>query len=86
MSADYFGQFASLIENRLSRSRPAEGFVGILSNGTSGDINNFNFLNPRPPREPFEQIRIVASKTADVAGELESPVYARMPELWLLNF
>lgn len=67
VSADYFGQFASLIENRLSRSRPLEGFVGIMSNGTSGDINNINFRNPRPPREPFEQIRIVAGKAADTA-------------------
>ena len=67
VSADYFGQFALLIENRLSRYRPQEGFVGILSNGTSGDINNINFRNPRPPREPFEQIRIVAGKTADTA-------------------
>jgi hypothetical protein len=67
VSADYFGQFASLIENRLSPYRPQEGFVGILSNGTSGDINNINFRNPRPPREPFEQIRIVAGKTADTA-------------------
>ena len=67
VSADYFGQFASLVENRLSRYRPEEGFVGIMSNGTSGDINNPNFRNPRPPREPFEQIRIVAGKTADTA-------------------
>ncbi len=67
VSADYFGQFASLVENRLSRSRPVEGFVGIMSNGTSGDINNINFRNPRPPREPFEQIRIVAGKAADTA-------------------
>lgn len=67
VSADYFGQFASLIENRLSRLRPVDGFVGILSNGTSGDVNNVNFRKLRPPREPFEQIRIVAGKTADTA-------------------
>lgn len=67
VSADYFGQFASLIENRLSRVRPVDGFVGILSNGTSGDVNNVNFRKLRPPREPFEQIRIVAGKTADTA-------------------
>ncbi len=67
VSADYFGQFAPLIENRLSRSRPLDSFVGILSNGTSGDINNINFRNPRPPREPFEQVRVVAGKTADTA-------------------
>jgi neutral ceramidase len=38
-----------------------------MSNGTSGDINNIPFLVTRPPREPFEQIRIVAQKAADAA-------------------
>jgi hypothetical protein len=65
MSADYFGEFSRLMPVRLGRS--AEGFVAMLSNGTSGDINNINFRNPRPRREPFEQIRIVAGKTADAA-------------------
>jgi len=41
--------------------------VAMMSNGTSGDINNIPFLVTRPPREPFEQIRIVAQKAADAA-------------------
>ncbi|QDU63277.1 Neutral/alkaline non-lysosomal ceramidase [Planctomycetes bacterium Pan216] len=65
VSADYFGEFARLMENRLRGQRPTKGFVAILSNGTSGDINNINFRNPRPPREPFEQVKIVAAKVAD---------------------
>jgi neutral ceramidase len=40
-------------------------FVGILSNGTSGDINNISFLEPRPRAKPFERIRDVASNVAD---------------------
>ncbi len=75
MSADYFGEFSRLMPVRLGR--PAKGFVAMLSNGTSGDINNINFRNPRPRREPFEQIRIVASKTADAATrairQIDSP-------------
>jgi len=67
VSADYFGRFASLVGTRLSKDKPLDGFVGILSNGTSGDVNNVNYLKPRPPREPFEQINIVAGKTADAA-------------------
>ena len=47
--------------------RGGENFVAIMSNGTSGDINNIPFLVTRPPREPFEQIRLVASKAADAA-------------------
>ncbi len=64
VSADYFGEFARLMPARL---RAGEGFVAMLSNGASGDINNIPFLVARPPREPFEQVRIVAQKTADAA-------------------
>jgi neutral ceramidase len=64
ISADYFGEFARLIP---SRPRGGQGFVAMMSNGTSGDINNIPFTVTRPPREPFEQIRIVAQKAADTA-------------------
>ena len=64
MSADYFGEFARLIPSRL---RADESFVAMMSNGTSGDINNIPFTATRAPREPFEQIRIVAQKAADAA-------------------
>ena len=50
-----------------SRVHGDEKFVAIMSNGTSGDINNIPFGITRPPREPFEQIRIVAQKAADTA-------------------
>ena len=64
ISADYFGEFARVMPSRL---RAGEGFVAMMSNGTSGDINNIPFGVIRPPREPFEQIRIVAQKAADTA-------------------
>jgi len=64
VSADYFGEFARLMPSRL---RAGEDFVAMMSNGTSGDVNNIPFLVTRPPREPFEQIRIVAQKAADAA-------------------
>jgi hypothetical protein len=50
-----------------SRIRGDESFIAMMSNGTSGDINNIPFGITRPPREPFEQIRIVAQKAADTA-------------------
>ncbi|VTS02842.1 neutral/alkaline non-lysosomal ceramidase N-terminal domain-containing protein [Tuwongella immobilis] len=64
VSADYFGEFARLMPARLNA--PSD-FVAALTNGASGNINNipFNSPMPRPPREPMEQIRIVAGKTAD---------------------
>lgn len=64
ISADYFGEFARLMPARL---RGDENFVAMMSNGTSGDINNIPFGITRPPREPFEQIRLVAGKAADTA-------------------
>lgn len=63
-SSDYFGEFSRLMPSRL---RAGPEFVAMMSNGASGDINNIPFLVNRPPREPFEQIGIVARKAADTA-------------------
>jgi neutral ceramidase len=62
VSADYYGEFARLMPSRV---RGNGKLVAMMSNGTSGDINNVPFTVTRPPREPFEQIRIVAQKAAD---------------------
>lgn len=64
ISADYFGEFARLMPTRLNANT---NFVAMMSNGTSGDINNIPFGVTRPPRERFEQVRIVARKAADTA-------------------
>ncbi len=68
VSADYFGEFARQIEKRLFPEGQLDAlppFVGIMSNGTSGDINNIQFMNPRARKKPFEQMRHVASLVAD---------------------
>jgi hypothetical protein len=64
ISADYFGEFSRLMPSRL---RAGDDFVAGMFNATSGDINNIPFLVNRPPREPFEQVRLVAGKAADAA-------------------
>lgn len=66
LSADYFGEFARQIAARLGAAKDPD-FVGIMSNGTSGDVNNINFFEGYPRRAPFEQIRIVAADVADSA-------------------
>jgi neutral ceramidase len=66
ISADYFGEFARLMPSRVQGE---ESFVAMMSNGASGDINNIPFNGTRPPREVFEQIRIVAQKAADTAWQ-----------------
>ncbi len=66
-SADYFGEFARLMPNRLGGRKPPENFVAMMSNGSSGDINNIDFYGKRAPRAPYEQLKQVATKTADAA-------------------
>ncbi|MEQ1851987.1 MAG: hypothetical protein ABMA01_10385, partial [Chthoniobacteraceae bacterium] len=77
ISADYFGEFARLMPSRL---RGDEGLVAMMSNGTSGDINNIPFGITRPPREPFEQIRIVAAKAADTAWLAHRKIQQHRPD------
>ena len=66
LSADYFGEFANQIGSLLGADKES-GFVGIMSNGTSGDINNINFFEPRDRKPPFEQIKLVAGAVAESA-------------------
>ncbi|RMG39027.1 MAG: hypothetical protein D6725_06160 [Planctomycetota bacterium] len=67
ISADYFGVFARRV-GALIGVRPRPGrppFVGILSNGTSGDVNNIDFRNRSGKRyRPYEKMAEVAEKVA----------------------
>lgn len=91
VSADYFGMFADRIGQRLGANRQELPFVGILSNGTSGDINNVNFREPRRPKQPYEQMRAVADEVAAEAYRVyqsieyhdEVPLAVRQTELRL---
>ncbi|WP_081891489.1 neutral/alkaline non-lysosomal ceramidase N-terminal domain-containing protein [Verrucomicrobium sp. BvORR106] len=67
VSADYFGEYARVMPSRVGGRKPPEDFVAVLSNGTSGDINNIDFNGTRAPRQPYEQIRLVAAKVADAS-------------------
>jgi neutral ceramidase len=65
-SADYFGVFADRIQQMLGADRQDPPFVGMLSNGTSGNINNIDFRQQRPADPPFARMKTVAN---DVAAE-----------------
>jgi hypothetical protein len=67
LSADYFGEFAKQVTGRVAPGDPA--FVAMLSNGTSGDVNNIDFVHPRPRAQPYERIAVVAGKLAAHAAE-----------------
>ena len=64
VSADYYAEFARRLGEMLGADRNDPPFVGIMANGTSGDINNIDFREPPPKRQPFEQIRRVANLVA----------------------
>lgn len=66
-SADYFGEFSRIMPYRVGGANPPDNFVAMMTNGTSGDINNIDFHGKRAPRAPFEQVRVVANKAADAA-------------------
>lgn len=51
LSADYFGVFAARIKEMIGA--PAE-FVAMMSNGTSGDMNCSDFLDPNQPKYDYK--------------------------------
>lgn len=65
ISADYFAVFADRIQELLKADRQDPPFVGIMSNGTSGDVNNINFRGPSVKHAPYEKMRIVADDVAE---------------------
>jgi hypothetical protein len=68
VSADYFGEFSRRVRELVAPGDP--GFVAMLTNGTSGDVNNIDFVHPRPRAQPYERIGVVAGKLAGHAAEI----------------
>ncbi len=64
ISGDYFGVFDRRIGEMLGAERSDPPFVGVMSNGTSGDINNINFRNRGPAMAPYEKMQRVANAVA----------------------
>lgn len=63
ISADYFGVFAEQVRQQLNAG---EDFVGIMSNGTSGDINVWDFKDQsRYPRAHFEKSKLIGTQLAE---------------------
>lgn len=69
LSADYFGAFAERFADLIGAKTGPGGFVAIMANGTSGDVNNVNFAGPAIKQQPGEQIRVVADDVARAAVE-----------------
>jgi len=71
ISADYYGMFCDRLMQRLVAEHQDPPFVALMANGTSGDINNINFRQPRPRQKPYEQMDFVAN---DVAAKVYTAV------------
>src|SRR5690606_30220045 len=65
VSADYFGVFGDKLSERLGANNQSRPFVGIMSNGTSGDVNTRNYAGGQPSFSPYEKIDVVASDIAE---------------------
>lgn len=74
ISADYFSLFGRYMAQNISAEASFPQFVGIMSNGSSGNVNNFDYSKPREHYEPYVKMNRVAKDLAD-------KVYAEMKEL-----
>lgn len=68
VSADYFGAFAERLRRNLAGDDAS--FVGLLSNGTSGDVNNSDRRNAGVKAPPWQRMRVVAHDLADATARL----------------
>ena len=77
ISADYFGVFSEQLRSKLGAG---DDFVGMMSNGTSGEINIWDFLDPaRYPAGFFAKSQLIGTHLAD-------KVLAALPEItWQTN-
>jgi hypothetical protein len=75
ISADYFGMFAERTKQLADTFELDPPFVGIMTNGTSGNINNINFREVGESKPPYAQMHFVADAVAtnvfDAAQKLE---------------
>lgn len=69
ISADYYGMYCEALKKLQKDSDNDPPFVALMANGTSGDVNNINFLKPRPSEPPYQHMRAVAE---DVAAKVNT--------------
>ncbi len=65
ISADYFAVFSDRIQELLGADRQDPPFVGMMTNGTSGDVNNVNHFMQTPAKKPYEKMKEVAHDVAE---------------------
>lgn len=72
ISADYFGEFSRQLKAKLDAG---DDFVGAMSNGTSGNINIWDFLKEKDyPTGKFE-------KSKFIGGDIAEKVYQQIKQV-----
>jgi hypothetical protein len=67
VSADYFPLFCEKLGELMGAGKQDPPFMAMLSNGTSGNINNIDFSKPGAKALPYERMRQVADEVAQAA-------------------
>jgi neutral ceramidase len=63
ITADIYGEFSAQVKEKLNAG---DDFVGMLTLGTGGDVNHWDFQNPdRYPKEEFAKTKIIAGDISD---------------------
>jgi len=79
VSADYFAAFSVAIGEKIGAD---DGFLGIMANGTSGDVNANDYTKPTAKNEPFARMQEVAddlaTKAAPVLEKIEHTSTAKI--------
>jgi neutral ceramidase len=84
ISADYFGEIDIMLKSKL---KAGNDFIGIMSNGTSGDVNTMDFkLTKNYPSGDYEKIKVIANEITDsIVKVLMNVKYAEKPEFRVMN-
>ncbi len=82
ISPDYFGEFSNQLKIELNAS---DDFVAMMSNGTSGEANIWDFLDPaRFPSANFEKSRLIGGNLAKrLAGSAEEIIWQHTSSLFV---
>ena len=80
ISADYFGEFGVQLQQKL---QAGSEFVGIMSNGTSGNTNSWDFKQPdRYPIGYYEKTKLIAGDIATaISASLAKAVWDSKPDV-----
>lgn len=72
-SADYFGEVARLLESRIGKAsgKASPGFVGIMSQGTSGDLHWMDYSKPQRGVSRQQYSEDVAQRVLDAWQAIE---------------